>query len=183
MVPSLQAQSLRWDNHGHRTLEEPSKGVPLPAQRRLYLDWGLEDKQGTVGKKSCNETEKAQTISRMKRNCQWLDPCSTKKEERRERWKEEKREKVKQMEKIGTSCSGAFCLEMRKEEVLILSTAFSLSPQVLATWIVPFWFFSLPDDSNRGHPKVISGYYNPPPTRQLVHKALRIFKQLSFTGN
>ena len=69
--------------------------------------------------------EKAQTVSRMKRNCQWLDPCSTK--------KEEKREKGKQMEKTGTSCSGAFCLEMRKEEVLILSTAFSLSPQVLAT--------------------------------------------------
>lgn len=62
-----------------------------------------------------------------------MDPCSTKKEERRERGKEEKREKVRQMEKIGTSCSGAFCLERRKEEVLILSTAFSLSPQVLAT--------------------------------------------------
>lgn len=58
-----------------------------------------------------------------------------KKEERRERWREgRKKGEWKADGEIGSLCSGAPCLEMRKEEVLILSMAFSCpSPQALAT--------------------------------------------------
>lgn len=59
--------------------------------------------------------------------------------------------------------SGGFYLEIRREEVRILSLAFSCpSPPALATWTVPFWFSPMPDDSNIGHSRVVSVYSNPP---------------------
>lgn len=55
-------------------------------------------------------------------------------------------------------------MEPRKEEVLILSLAFSCpSPQALATWTTsPLLIPPMPDDGNRGHSGVVSAYSHPP---------------------
>lgn len=65
-------------------------------------------------------------------------------------------------------------MEPRREEVLILSLAFSCpSPQALATWTTsPLLIPPMPDDGNRGHSGVVSAYSHPPLTPTALYNSI-----------
>lgn len=153
---------------------EVSRGTLEPAQRKWYLNRDLEDKE-VLQEWSGERAQQVQVPEMRERKYNlfqewrgfvngWNHIVERRKEgSEKDGGKKGRQEKVKQAGKIWTLCSEGFYLEIRREEVLIPSLAFSCpSPQALATGRVPFGFSSMPGDGNRGHSRVVSGCYNPP---------------------